>query len=199
MNPGDEDAAERSLGHGWLALHERDVGDHDTGLLEQAQLQLERRGVPERLQERSLPELLRNDDVDEVGLLPGHAPDELEQRLHSSFRCRDELEPWRPADPLEPPGVNGTVCPAARRVNGTEVGPGDLACVPDGPLGRLVDGVDADQGSRRGRRGGDDRGCAGAQAAGGAAVVAVDPEERQDEQRDRDDHDPGALGELRRR
>ena len=196
MDAGDEHAADGALPDRLFALHEWHVGDHDAGLLQEAQLELEGRLLAERLEQGRFAEHFGDDDVDEVGLVTGDAPDELEERLDSAVVSGDELEERPVADPSAPVGADRCISAAARHVHGPEVRSRDLACVPDGSLDGLVGGVHCDNRQRPWRCRGGDRGCACAEASGGAAVVAVDPEEREDEERDRDDHEPGALREL---
>ena len=119
-----EHPGQRPRSDGRLAGDDGDIGDHDARLLQEAELELERRRLAERLEQRPLTERLRDDHVDEVGLVARDAPDVLEQRLHPSFARRNELQPGAAAvDPLEPARMNRAVGTAARDMDRLEPSP----------------------------------------------------------------------------
>ena len=71
MHAGDEDPGDEPVADGRLALDQWDVRDDDARLAQQPQLDPERRGAPERLEERLAAEQLRDDDVDELRVASG--------------------------------------------------------------------------------------------------------------------------------
>ena len=162
----------------------------------EAQLEAERRSAG-RGKQRRAPELLGNDDRDEVGLSARQAPDLLEERLHPSFVDRQCLEPRLLLRELPPARADARVGVTARREQRTDrLAARDAPRVPERTLRRDVDRLDPEKHLVLGIAGEPDRVDARLEPPAEAAVVAVDAEEHEHEERNRDDHQPRTLGEL---
>ncbi len=108
----------------------RDVGDHDAGLRQQAQLERELHAPGERGSERGPTEELGDDHRHELRLAARESPEVFDDRLDPAVLRRQHLEVGPDVRQLAEPRAQARVRALARRMDRVEAIARDPARVP---------------------------------------------------------------------